>query len=252
MNPSWLIRKSEAHRKIRLFCFCYAGGNSSIFLSWQEKINPAIEICAIQLPGRGKRFLDPLINSIPELIAELAPVVSENSDLPFSFFGHSLGGLIAYELCHYLVERKLKQPSQLFVSGCDAPRYRSKDKNIHTLPHEEFVASLKKYNGTPSEIFSYPELLNTLLPTIRSDFFMAETYSYTSRNRLLLPINVFAGLQDDYDSPEQVTGWKEETSNACDIQWFKGDHFFINTATDQVIEQINRKLIKETFKSAFL
>lgn len=241
-DSNWLIRKPGNSGRMRLYCFSYAGGNAATYMQWQSLIDPSVEIYAIQLPGRGNRYAEPPLTSLPELIKQLAPMIANNSHLPFAFFGHSLGGLVAFELARYLQLHQLPVPFHLFVSGCHAPQQRNENKHIHTLPDEELIAVLKDYNGTPPHILAHRELMAMVLPAIRADFSLSENYRYQPGLLLTCPIAVLAGYKDDHQAPEQLTDWQKETGKPCEIQWFDGDHFFIESERKKVIDYVNAKL----------
>ena len=77
-----------------------------------------------------------------------------------------------------------------------------------------------------------------LLPAIRADFSLAETYQYRPSLPLRVPISALAGRKDDHRSPEQVTGWALETSAAFASHWFEGNHFFLSEHRDAVIKLV--------------
>ena len=107
-NPLWVVQPHTGSRPLRLFCFSYAGGSSTTFASWQAALAPDIDVCAIQLPGRGARMGEPLMTSFPELIGTIAQVISNQRGAPYAFFGHSLGGLIAFEVARYCMTYSLR------------------------------------------------------------------------------------------------------------------------------------------------
>lgn len=237
-HSSWLVRKREPHRRIRLFCFPYAGGNAFNFLPWQDAFDSSVEVCAIQLPGRGSRLAEPPFGSMAALLKAVAPVIATQSDLPFAFFGHSLGALIAFELTRYLHLYGLVAPCHLFVSGCQAPRYRSASRGLHRMDDAELVRVLQNFESTPPEVLASAELMALVLPTLRADFALAEEYRYRHGPALSVPMSVFAGTCDQNKGPGQVDGWAEETTGRCDVSWFGGGHFFINNQRDAVLERI--------------
>lgn len=238
----WLLRKPSAGGSVRLYCFCYAGGNAMSFLPWQAALDPSIEVCAVQLPGRGARFREKTYSSMPPLVEALADVIRDHHTLPFAFFGHSLGGLLAFELARYCQRYCLPMPERLLVSGCDAPQYSASGGRLHTLPDEALVGALKEYNGTPPEILENRELMALALPAIRADFALVETYRYRPGPPLNMPITVLAGKRDDHVLPQHLEGWRRETIDACRIQWFEGDHFFIHTERQAVLDCIGAEL----------
>lgn len=238
----WLIRAPSPQRRMRLFCFSYAGGNAFNYVRWQDALDPAIEVCAVQLPGRGARIAEAPISSLPILLRALAPEIARLDDLPSAFFGHSVGALVAFELARYLRLHGMQLPLRLFVSGCQAPQFRSPSRQLHTLPDDAFIEVLRQYAGTPPEVLDSRELISLLLPTIRADFALAENYRYRFAPLLPIPISTFAGTTDDNKAPGQVDGWQKETSHACQTTWFEGGHFFLNSQRDAVLGQINDEL----------
>jgi medium-chain acyl-[acyl-carrier-protein] hydrolase len=227
---------------MRLYCFPYAGGNAAVFESWQARLDPSIEVCAIQLPGRGARFNEAPCTAMATVVTALAEAILAQDRLPFAFFGHSLGALLAFELTRYLKQRYLPAPLHLFVSGCAAPQHRDAPKNLHRLPDDDLIAALRDYQGTPPEVLAHSELMQLLLPMVRADFQLAETYQYRASLKFDTPLTVFAGRQDDRVSEEQVTGWQKETVPTIRVQWCEGGHFFIHGARDLVLDCLNAEL----------
>ncbi|UJB20532.1 MULTISPECIES: thioesterase II family protein [Lysobacter] len=238
----WLIAQPRPHSRLRLFCFAYAGGSASVFHGWQAALDPSIEVCAVQLPGRGARMAEAPIMSMPALLQQIAPLIARRNDRPFAFFGHSVGALIAFELARYLRLHGINGPARLIVSGCQAPQHRSPSKQYHTLADDALIDVLRDYNGTPPQVLQSRELMELVLPTIRADFSLAENYRYRTGPLLNLPISVFAGERDDNRGEGQVDGWSRETSQDCRVVWFDGGHFFIDSQRSQVLEQVGIEL----------
>jgi len=234
----WILRRAGPPAALRLFCFCYAGGNAAVYLPWQGALGPDIEVCAIQLPGRGTRFAEPLLQHIDEAVPAIAQAIAALPDLPFAFFGHSLGALLAYEVSHYLRERGGALPRQLIVSGAHGPRARNPKRQLHLLDDAALVSELERYDGTPPQVLANPGLLELLLPIVRADFRMASDYADTPRAPLPVPITVFAGRDDEFDDVAQYEDWFSDSSVGGELAWFDGGHFFINSATDQLLAQL--------------
>jgi len=246
MHPTpWLLRQPSPQRRVRLYCFCYAGGNARAFAPWQDEVDPAIEICAVQLPGRGARWHEAPFTSLQALVKELAPVIARHDDLPFAFFGHSLGGLLAFELARWCKLHWLRLPEHVFVSGCDAPQHRSPPDALHLLPDEALAQALRNYNGTPPEVLANRELLALVLPAVRADFALCAEYRYRPGLPLTMPVTVLAGRQDTHVTPEQLAGWSRETLASCQVHWFDGDHFFIHPSRDDVLDLLCKELLTQ-------
>ncbi|NHZ83272.1 alpha/beta fold hydrolase [Massilia sp. CCM 8695] len=234
----WLLRHAGNGRRFRLFCFSYAGGSAAPFLAWQASLPPSIEVCAVQLPGHGARFGEAPFHSLAQLVDALAPVIAREAGLPFAFFGHSLGGLLAFELARHCQRQRLAMPEHLFVSASSAPRQRRTKRHLHGLDDEALIAALGDYNGTPPAILADRELMALLLPAIRADFAMVETYAYRDDAPLDIPITVLAGTNDSHVAAQHLPCWQKETSDVCQLRWFEGDHFFIHNRQQEVIDCI--------------
>ncbi len=211
-------------------------------MPWQALLNQDIEVCAVQLPGRGLRMEETPYTNFPSLIMALAEVVGVEDGMPFAFFGHSLGGLIAFELARHLQRHHRRMPKCLFVSGCDAPQFRIPSKSLHTLSDDELINALKDYNGTPPEVLANRELMELVLPTIRADFSLVEKYQYRPSQLLNIPMTVLQGRLDDHIRFDDAERWACETTGACRVHWFEGDHFFINSERQKVIDLLNGEL----------
>ncbi|UGQ48163.1 thioesterase II family protein [Massilia endophytica] len=230
----WLVRRAEGMPAFRLFCFHHAGGNASAFEGWQHAL-PGVEVCALQLPGRGMRFNEAPLRELAEAARALAgPVTQAAPALPFAFFGHSMGALLAFELARFLAREGLPQPVRLIASGCEAPRLRSRTRRLHRLDDAELIASLRRFGGAPEELLGNRELMELLLPTIRADFELAETYGYVEAPRLGMPIDVLAGRGDTHVAAGNLAGWQEESCAGGATHWFDGGHFFITSARREV------------------
>lgn len=246
MRPTpWLLRRPCASPRARLFCFSYAGGSPGMYLAWQGRFDPAVEVCSVQLPGRGARFNERAPTDIASLVATLAAEIDAASDLPFYFFGHSLGGLLAFEVARALSARSAAMPGHLFVSGCGAPRQRTPARGYGALDAAALLEKLKNYDGTPPEALANDELMQVLLPAIRADFMLGDGYIYAPDPPLAIALTVLAGTADRFVSSAQVAGWRAETSGPCRIAWFDGGHFFIHSRRDDVLDCISKVLAPE-------
>jgi surfactin synthase thioesterase subunit len=234
---------------MKLFCFPYAGGSSSIFSKWKNYIRPDIEIKAIELAGRGKRIHEAHYNDFDAVIDDvLTIIIDEVREGNYAFFGHSMGAKIVYELTKEILARELPGPEHIFFSGRGAPYVLGDDeKEYHKLPDEEFKEEVLNLGGTPKEFFEHPELLEVFLPLLKNDFKMAER-EIDGKEIELLPsdFTIFLGKDENLNS-KQIDSWKRYTSGNCTIHYFNGDHFFINEKTGEVVEKINNtvQLIKK-------
>lgn len=242
-KSSWLnVSHSNPAASMRLFCFPYAGGAAFIFRNWADHIPTSVELCPVQLPGRGERIAEPPYVNIPQLIDALADSLLPCLDKPFAFFGHSLGALISFNLAHKLSREHGLEPLHLFVSGRHAPQLPDLSPIVYNLPEEEFVAELKRLNGTPAEVLEHFELLQLILPRLRADFELCQTYQHQARPPLGCPITAFGGLLDGDVSREQLEAWAEHTSVTFSLRMLPGDHFFIHSSELMLLQMITLEL----------
>ena len=242
-EKAWIMRpRPRPQARIRLFCFPYSGASASIFYQWPESLPSAIEVCAVQLPGRGNRLSEPPITAMPALIDALAPAFQPFLDKPFALFGHSLGAVVAFELARRLRRDHDVSPHHLIVSGHTAPQIPDRRQPIHSLPDDEFVAEMRKLNGTPDEILQHEELLHLLLPILRADFALSETYVYEPGERLTMPMAAFGGLNDPFITREELDAWRVHTTATFQLRMFPGDHFFLNSHRSVLLHALAREL----------
>jgi surfactin synthase thioesterase subunit len=242
-SNTWLNRPQPGSKtRLRLFCFPYAGGGASLYRSWAEPLASVAEIWSVQLPGRENRLGEPLYRSLPELIGALTDALQDALAPPYAFFGHSLGGLIAFELARALRRQGRALPLQLFVSGHLAPQLPQRHPPIHGLPYAQFVQELRRYRGTPEAVLANHELLELLLPVLRADFQLFETYVYQSDEPLDCPISAFGGLSDVEVSQEDLAAWRRQTRGLFTFRLLPGNHFFIQSAQAQLLQALGLDL----------
>jgi len=151
-------------------------------------------------------------------------------DKPFAFFGHSLGALLCFETARSLRRENRRQPAHLFVSATAAPHRRSLGEQLSGMRKSALVKKLRQFNGTPAEVLQNDELLDLVLPTIRADFELCETYEYHTESPLECPMTIYGGLEDHEVEAERLAAWSEMTTGACEIRMFPGGHFYINSS----------------------
>lgn len=243
-NTLWLIKgKPSFKNHFRLFCFPYAGGGASIFRQWQEKLSKDVEVCPVQLPGRENRFAELPYTILSSLVKDMFEALVPYFDMPFAFFGHSLGAKIAFELARELRRKQDVQPLHLFVSGNRAPHI-PEPRPLHMLPEEEIIMELRRYSGTPETVLQSKELMEMYLPILRADFSVDETYTYYEDAPLGCPITAFGGSEDKEASREEIGAWRQHTLSSFSFQMFQGDHFFIKSSQSLVLDSIAKDLLR--------
>jgi medium-chain acyl-[acyl-carrier-protein] hydrolase len=240
---SWIAcRKPNPQARLRLFCFPYAGSGASIFRTWSDGLPADVEVCPVQFPGRGTRLMETPFTQLSPLVQAVAQALVPLLDKPFAFFGHSLGALVGFELARQLRRQSGVQPVRLFVSADRAPQIPRRDRPIHALPEGEFLEELRRLNGIPGKVLEEVELMQIMLPVLRADFAVYETYGYATEPPLNCPISTFGGLQDHRVSRGDLEAWRDQTSGSFSLRMFSGDHFFWNTTQPLLLQVLFQEL----------
>jgi medium-chain acyl-[acyl-carrier-protein] hydrolase len=230
---------------LRLFCFSFAGGGASVYRRWCEFVPPAVDIAAVQLPGRETRFRDAPITRLEPLVDELTRELRPYWDVPFVLFGHSMGALVSFELARRIRRESIPHLAALFVASRRAPqigRLETDEPPMYTLSDEAFKDRVRRFNGTPAAILENAELLNLLMPMFRADFTVVETYAYRDEPPLSVPITAFGGVYDGGVTREQLQAWEKQTSSTFQLHVFPGGHFFMQTDAETFFPILKEEL----------
>lgn len=244
---SW-INKSEFSTsvKIRLFCFPYAGGGASSYRSWESQLPPEIEVCPIQLPGRENRISEAPVTQFTELVEVLADVLKPMLDKPFAFYGHSMGGLLAFEVAKCLRDRFGLLPIHLFIGATIAPQLPNPFPALDLTSPLNLTRFLRSL-GTSSKVLQNTELMEALLPTMKADFLALESYTYKDNAPLDCPISAFAGSKDRFVSQEDMAAWSQQTLSRFHLESVAGSHLFLESDRQQVLQAISHELAANSF-----
>ncbi|MBU3188241.1 thioesterase [Clostridium bowmanii] len=236
--------------KIKLFCIPYSGASATVYLKWAQHLNKNIEIHAVELPGRGLKAGEKLCTDIDDIVEKIFKDVSEEIDetSEYAILGHSLGGLIAYELYYKLMKSKYKKPLHIFISGSKSPHLRIDERDSYKLPLEKLKDLILKYGLTTSnEIFMNKEVMDFFLPIIRADFKIGDTYNYIKKEKKIASdMTVLVGTKDNSMSIDDAQAWEELVSGDFKLKKFNGGHFFIKDYEDDILEHINNTLLSKT------
>lgn len=230
---------------MRLFCFPYAGAGPVVYRAWPENLPRSVEVVALHYPGRETRLRETPFNAMQPLVDALSAELAPFTGSPFAFFGHSLGGLIAFELARRLRQAGLPQPAHLFISGRRAPQIPERLSPIHHLDDAAFTAAVQqRYNGIPPVILQDPDLMALFLPTMKADFRLFETYAYSPEPPFAFPISVFYGDLDPGVTAPDLAAWQMQTRHPLTLQSFPGDHFYLNAQRQSLLQAISNELTR--------
>lgn len=204
-----------------------------MYREWACAFPPYIGIYCIQLPGRGARIAEVPIRKMESLAKNLSQAIRPRIDKPVVFFGHSWGALIAFEVARQL--RRLGPcPSLLIASASAAPQAARSSPSRFNLPDLELIAELRRLQGSPPQALEDEEVMQMLLPAIRADLEVGETYVYSAEEPLNCPIVAIAGSDDSHLQISDIDGWKQQTSSDFFRHVIGGNHFFLLDSVQQL------------------
>lgn len=241
---SWIVGPGlAAQARLRLFCFPYGGGGAALYRDWSAAMPAGVAVCPVQLPGRENRLGEPPFRRLEPLVKAAAAALTPYLDHPFALFGHSMGAVTSFELTRELRRRGFR-PAALLVSAFRAPHLPDPDPPIFHLPDQEFIQELIELGGTPPEVLGNAELMQLVLPRLRADLEICDTYRYAPESPLTCPLAVFGGEGDREVSPEELAGWREHTTGPFRLRLFPGGHFYFHEANDALKQAVAAELVR--------
>jgi medium-chain acyl-[acyl-carrier-protein] hydrolase len=239
----FVCKRPVQNAALRLFCFPYAGGGVTAFRNWPHSLPVTVETHILDMPGREARIREPGFVQVESLVRAVDVAIRPYLQQPFVFFGHSMGALVSFEVARMLRRQHSIEPRALFLSGRGAPQLPI-ELTTYNLPHDEFIQDLRLKGGTPEEVLTHPELLDLLIPVLRSDFQLCQTYEYHDEPPLTCQITALGGLNDEFVPREDLEQWREQTSGPFQVRMFPGDHFFLHSAQLQLLQMLARDLVQ--------
>ncbi len=236
-NPYIKHNDLDKNVKLRLFCLPYAGANSAIFSTWNEKLSDDIEVISIQLPARANRFLDNVIEDMDTLVSQIYEAIEPLLSEPFALFGHSMGGMIAYALSQKIETENRYRAKKVIISATKVPEIYARIEHKHLLSDTELIKVLRDNSVTPSEVLDSDEMMQLLLPTIRADYKLVETYTPTCKAKLQTEVIVFNSEEDI--TKEDMLLWQNYFEHSVQYQAFNGGHFFIHSDEKSLLEKLD-------------
>ena len=239
-NPWFPTRQPNPNARLRVFCFPFAGGGASVYNGWGAALPAGVELVSVQLPGRERRIMEKPFRQIPSLLDALEPVLAPLLDKPFVFFGYSMGTRVALALTQRWQSRGAPLPLGMVVAAAGAP-HRARESRDE-LDDAAFIELLRKYEGTPAEVFAHKELLEMVMPMLRADFSIAD--SVLPALPVRCPITAFGSHTDSHVPMPELERWSELTTSDFRSRHFPGTHFFLRTAREQLLAALREELVR--------
>ncbi|MBB5158698.1 thioesterase II family protein [Saccharopolyspora phatthalungensis] len=230
--------------EIGLVCFPHAGGAANFYLPMSTALSTTTQVLSVQYPGRQDRHTEPLIDDIHRLADEVFEAFRPLADRRWAFFGHSMGATVAFEVARRLDDAGIP-PVMLFASGRRAPSSH-REERVHLLDDRGVISELKALSGTDTRVFDNPELVELILPLVRSDYRAIETYRPRSSVPLSCPIVTLVGDTDPLATRQEAEAWEQHTTGKFELHTYSGGHFYINDHRPKVIEVVSSALAAHT------
>ncbi|NOJ72890.1 thioesterase [Paenibacillus alvei] len=230
---------------IKLFCIPFSGGSAEVYRKWSKSLHSDIQLFPVELPGRGKRIFEPLLDDIDTIVKDITATIAGNvaSNDDYAIYGHSLGSLLAFETYYKLIENGVHKPQHIFFSGRNAPQNKHSRTSIHRLPDEQFLHAVMNYGGNTHEIIENQELLDLFLPILRADFKISETYCHQEKtDKIACDITIINGRNDHSASMYDMSEWSYYAGRAATFHTVDGGHFFITENYEPVVDIIKQTL----------
>lgn len=232
-DASWCRRfRPSRAATARLVCLPHAGGSASFFLPVAAALSPAVDVVAVQYPGRQDRRTEQPLTDVHALADRIHDILFRQPHLPVTFFGHSLGASIAFETIRRM-DASDRTPVQLFASGRRAPSAH-RDESVHLRDDDGIIAEVHRLNGTASSLLGDDEMMRAALPALRADFQAAETYRCAPGVTIGCPVTVLTGDADPKTTIAEANAWAGHTTSTCSTHVFPGGHFFLTAHATEI------------------
>lgn len=223
-----------------LYIFPHAGGSPQFYVPFSKQFRIDVKRVAVQYPGKGGTHDLGAFTGIPALADGVCKMVSPQAVPagPIFFFGHSMGGLVAFEVARRFEEAG-NPITALFVSASAAPGR----VGYEYIPESDrgLLNAVSEMTGVNPEFLENEEFASRILPTLRG--FKAIThYDCPPEATLSSPIFAFYGDDDDVATPEKVAPWSERTTAEFSARMFPGHHFYLNDHLPELVADIESKI----------
>ncbi|OZM72913.1 thioesterase [Amycolatopsis antarctica] len=234
----WLRgRRDGGDAAANLVCLPHAGGSASFYRDWEAGLPGDLAVRVVQYPGREDRLAEPCLTNMAELADRVTEVVLPLFDRPVVLFGHSMGAALMYEVTRRC-EAAGASPDLLIASAHPAP-HRKEPGGLHLGSDRDLLADLQNFAASRA-ILESEELREIMLPMVRADYQVIETYELAEPIPVRAPIAVFRGAEDTDVDSGQGDAWAELTEHGRLVrhQVFDGGHFYLQPQQDRLFAEI--------------
>ena len=228
----------------RLYIFPHAGGSTQYYVPFARAFSGDMKRIAVQYPGKRGAHDLAAFTSISDLADGVSKMISpqDDHDGGIAFFGHSMGGLVAFEVARRFEEAGRKVAA-LFVSACAAPGRSGYDH----IPESDrgLLDAVSEMTGLNPEFLENEEFRDRILPTLRG-FKAITKYECPSDATLSCPIYAYLGDDDEVATTEKVLPWAQRTTAEFAMREFPGHHFYLDDHLSDLVADIEGKLSSDS------
>jgi len=240
----WLRRyRSSPMASTRLVCLPHAGGSASFFLPVATALSPDVDVIAVQYPGRQDRRTEKALTDVETLADRVAERLLRQPTLPTTFFGHSLGATVGFEIIRRL-EANHHDVMHLFASGRRAPSAH-RDEAVHLRDDDGILAEVRRLDGTAASVLNEQEMMRAALPSLRADYTAAESYRCAPEVAVNCSVTVLTGDADPHTTLPEAKAWERHTRKSCKVHIFSGGHFFVTTRANEILNILRKHFTAE-------
>ena len=225
---------------IDLFLLPFAGGTSLTYKDWF--FSSSVNAIALDYRGHGFRMKTPLYESFEEMVEDIADQIKQKmSSAEISIFGHSMGGLVAWDVADRLTGEGV-QIRNIIISACLPPHLFNEHKYGEMATDEWLMNFLTRYGRIKPDKMESRFFKTCLYPAIRNDYRMISLHRHEKIKVHSFDIACFFGMQDELMPSLGMEQWKEYTDGKFLLKGFRGEHFYIE-------DEVNRKGIVAAVES---
>ncbi|MER9364285.1 alpha/beta fold hydrolase [Mesorhizobium sp. M0500] len=236
------VVKGSLEPSYRIVCFPHGGGSVQSFRNWPDYLPDDVELICLDLPGRGKRSAEAAIRRMDVLVPMVIEALRAYSDRPFVFFGHSAGALVAYEIARSLEEAGRPSPFHVVVSAHPSADLPPEEPPMYKYEDDKLTDVIRTLGMVPKRALANEKLLlDFILPPLRADFELAETYDRNRATPLKAAITAMGGVKDQINTND-LDEWRRLTTSRFARIMFDSDHFFTHSMTEEVVGSLLREV----------
>jgi surfactin synthase thioesterase subunit len=241
MSPFLFPAREASRADALVVCFPHAGGNLHSYHAWAGYLPPELGLYAYQPPGRGVRVAETPVANLEQMVGEVLQAIEPLLDRPCIFYGHSFGGLLAYEVACALRMEGRRLPQHFIASACLPPSLTParRERWVGMDDDGMMFDRLAADGGIPVALRPHREAFLPLMASVRAEYRILANYEFEEQEPLPVPLSLFHATRDRLVGEQDMSGWTHLFRGTVDKVAFIGDHFFVDSHAAEVAGKLN-------------